>query len=131
MKSRSIVVIGAGVGGIAAAARLAREGMHVTVFEKNPRPGGRCDRFTREGHTFDTGPTLFIMPQGVSKTLMPSFPSFSWSVSPFVAIPPSFDTSNISPYSRPKPKVPEAPMTGFLNSTPQILTLVIYYKLLS
>jgi phytoene desaturase len=63
MKASSAIVIGAGIGGIAAAAHLARRGMHVTVLEKNPRPGGRCDTFTREGHEFDIGPTLFIMPQ--------------------------------------------------------------------
>ncbi len=62
MKSKSVIVIGAGLGGITAAAHLARRGLHVTVLEKNARPGGRCDRFIREGHTFDTGPTLFIMP---------------------------------------------------------------------
>jgi phytoene desaturase len=56
------MVIGAGVGGIAAAAHLARQGLNVTVVEKNPRPGGRCGRFSRDGHHFDTGPTLFIMP---------------------------------------------------------------------
>ncbi len=62
MNQKSILVIGAGLGGIAAAAHLARRGFHVTVLEKNNRPGGRCDRFSREGHHFDTGPTLFIMP---------------------------------------------------------------------
>ena len=62
MKASSAIVIGAGVGGIAAAAHLARRGLHVTVLEKNPRPGGRCDTFTRDGHEFDIGPTLFIMP---------------------------------------------------------------------
>jgi phytoene desaturase len=62
MKSPSAIVIGAGIGGIATAAHLARRGLHVTVFEKNQRPGGRCDHFTREGHRFDTGPTLLIMP---------------------------------------------------------------------
>ena len=62
MKSASVVVIGAGIGGIAIAAHLARRGMHVTVIEKNDRPGGRCDRFTRDGHQFDSGPTLFVMP---------------------------------------------------------------------
>ena len=62
MHQTSVLVIGAGLGGIAAAAHLARRGMRVTVLEKNPHPGGRCDRFVREGHTFDTGPTLFIMP---------------------------------------------------------------------
>jgi len=63
MKSSSAIVIGAGIGGIAAAAHLARRGLHVTVLEKNSRPGGRCDHFSREGHHFDTGPTLLIMPQ--------------------------------------------------------------------
>jgi phytoene desaturase len=62
MSQTSVLVIGAGLGGIAAAAHLARLGMHVTVLEKNPHPGGRCDRFSRGGHTFDTGPTLFVMP---------------------------------------------------------------------
>jgi phytoene desaturase len=62
MKTQSVVVIGAGIGGIAAAAHLARRGMHVTVVEKNARPGGRVDYFAREGHHFDVGPTLFIMP---------------------------------------------------------------------
>ncbi len=62
MKQTSILVIGAGLGGIAAAAHLAQRGLHVTVLEKNPRPGGRCDRFSRSGHHFDSGPTLFIMP---------------------------------------------------------------------
>jgi phytoene desaturase len=62
MKSRTAIVIGAGIGGIAIAAHLARRGIHVTVLEKNRRPGGRCDQFIREGHRFDTGPTLLIMP---------------------------------------------------------------------
>src|SRR5687767_9935086 len=62
MKPRSVIVIGAGVGGITAATQLARHGIKVTVLEKNPRPGGRCDRFSRDGHHFDTGPTLMVMP---------------------------------------------------------------------
>ena len=62
MKASSVVVIGAGIGGIASAAHLARRGLHVTVVEKNAHPGGRCDYFARDGHHFDVGPTLFIMP---------------------------------------------------------------------
>jgi phytoene desaturase len=62
MKPPSVIVIGAGIGGIAIAAHLARRGMHVTVVEKNARPGGRCDHFSRDGHHFDSGPTLFVMP---------------------------------------------------------------------
>jgi phytoene desaturase len=62
MKATSVIVIGAGVGGIAAAAHLAQQGVHVTVLEKNEHAGGRCDQFMRDGHRFDTGPTLFVMP---------------------------------------------------------------------
>jgi phytoene desaturase len=62
MRQTSVLVIGAGLGGIAAAAHLAQRGLHVTVLEKNSHPGGRCDHFSRGGHRFDTGPTLFIMP---------------------------------------------------------------------
>jgi phytoene desaturase len=60
--SGSVIVIGAGVAGITAATHLARAGMHVTVVEKDPVPGGRCGCFVRDGHRFDTGPTLFVMP---------------------------------------------------------------------
>jgi phytoene desaturase len=62
MNTKSVIVIGAGIGGLTAAAHLARSGMRVTVLEKNATTGGRCNRFEREGHRFDTGPTLFVMP---------------------------------------------------------------------
>lgn len=62
------LVIGAGIGGIAAAARLARNGYQVTVLEKNSKPGGRCDRLVRDGHRFDIGPTLFLMPEVFAET---------------------------------------------------------------
>ena len=57
-----MVVIGAGIGGITAAIHLAKRGVQVTILEKNSHAGGRCDRFSRDGHHFDTGPTLFVMP---------------------------------------------------------------------
>ena len=60
--NQSVIVIGAGIGGLCAATHLAHQGLHVTVVEKNSRPGGRCDRISREGHHFDTGPTLLVMP---------------------------------------------------------------------
>lgn len=62
MKSKSVLVIGAGIGGIVAATHLAQHGIKVTVVEKNARPGGRCDRISRDGHHFDAGPTLLVMP---------------------------------------------------------------------
>jgi phytoene desaturase len=62
MSNKNVIVIGAGIGGITAAIHLAKQGLSVTVFEKNSRPGGRCDRISRDGHHFDTGPTLLVMP---------------------------------------------------------------------
>ena len=63
MNGRSAVVVGAGVGGITAATYLAKAGIHVTVVEKDAAPGGRCGRLVHDGHRFDTGPTLFVMPR--------------------------------------------------------------------
>jgi phytoene desaturase len=62
MMSKTVTVIGAGIGGIVAATHLARQGIKVLVIEKNTHAGGRCDHFCREGHHFDTGPTLLVMP---------------------------------------------------------------------
>ena len=68
MENPTAVVIGAGVGGIATAARLARQGYRVNVVEKGERAGGRCDRLVKDGHHFDTGPTLFVMPEIYAQT---------------------------------------------------------------
>jgi phytoene desaturase len=62
MKPKSVIVIGAGIGGVASAIHLAQKGYQVTIIEKNSNPGGRCDRISRDGHIFDTGPTLLVMP---------------------------------------------------------------------
>lgn len=57
-----LVIVGAGVGGLAAAIRLRGQGHAVTVLEKNAAPGGRCNRLQGGGFTFDSGPTLLLMP---------------------------------------------------------------------
>ncbi len=58
-----IAVIGSGIGGIATACRLAAKGHEVTVFEKNASPGGKMSEINLEGYRFDTGPSLFTLPE--------------------------------------------------------------------
>lgn len=57
-----VIVIGAGAGGLAAAARLRVKGYEVTVLEQSSRPGGKLARYERDGFVFDTGPSLFTLP---------------------------------------------------------------------
>ncbi|MCS7094919.1 MAG: phytoene desaturase family protein [Thaumarchaeota archaeon] len=57
-----VVVVGAGFGGLAAAALLAKDGHEVTVIERNDQVGGRAGSFSRDGFNFDTGPTWYLMP---------------------------------------------------------------------
>lgn len=57
------VIIGAGVAGLASAIRLAVQGMQVTVYEKNSYPGGKLSHFSKDGYSFDAGPSLFTRPQ--------------------------------------------------------------------
>lgn len=54
-------VIGAGIGGMSAAIRLAGSGYKVTVFEKNPIAGGKAGSIEFDGFRFDTGPSLLTM----------------------------------------------------------------------
>lgn len=61
--SKKIIVIGSGFSGLAAAATLAKEGMDVTVLEKNATLGGRARQFKVEGFTFDMGPSWYWMPE--------------------------------------------------------------------
>jgi phytoene dehydrogenase-like protein len=57
-----VVVVGAGVGGLAAALRCARAGHAVTVVEAAEAPGGKAGRRELGGYGFDTGPSLLTMP---------------------------------------------------------------------
>jgi phytoene desaturase len=59
---KKVIIIGAGIGGIVAAGSLARKGYHVTIFEKNVHPGGRCGTYVKDGHRFDIGATFLMMP---------------------------------------------------------------------
>jgi 1-hydroxycarotenoid 3,4-desaturase len=61
MAERHIVVVGAGVGGLAAALMLAARGLQVTVLERDTAPGGKLRAFDVDGEPVDAGPTVFTM----------------------------------------------------------------------
>ncbi|WP_413687468.1 phytoene desaturase [Rhodobacter sp. Har01] len=59
------IVVGAGLGGLAAAMRLGAKGYRVTVIDKLDKPGGRASSISKGGHRFDLGPTIVTVPQGL------------------------------------------------------------------
>ena len=62
--TRTVNIIGAGPGGLAAAMLLARAGLHVRILERLDVPGGRTSTIsTPEGFRFDLGPTFFLYPR--------------------------------------------------------------------
>lgn len=60
--TKTVGIIGAGIGGLALAIRLANKGFKVTVFEKNSYPGGKLSEIKLNGFRFDKGPSLLTMP---------------------------------------------------------------------
>ncbi len=63
MPQHKILIIGAGLSGLSAAALLARRGFDVTVLEKNEHPGGAAGLFQQDGFRFDMGPSWYLMPE--------------------------------------------------------------------
>jgi len=61
--TKSAVVIGGGIGGLATAALLAKSGMSVKLFEANEQVGGRASVWEQDGFRFDMGPSWYLMPE--------------------------------------------------------------------
>ncbi len=62
-RKKRAVIVGAGPGGLSTAMLLAKAGLEVHVFEKEPHVGGRTSSIKKDGFTFDLGPTFFMFPQ--------------------------------------------------------------------
>jgi phytoene desaturase len=60
-------VIGSGVAGLAISTRLAIQGYDVSVYERNSTPGGKLGMFQKDGYQFDTGPSLFTVPENIEQ----------------------------------------------------------------
>ena len=67
--TETVIVVGAGLGGLACALHLAGAGRRVVVLERASQPGGRAGRLSVDGFDFDTGPTILTMPELVEEAL--------------------------------------------------------------
>ncbi|BCX14602.1 MAG: phytoene dehydrogenase [Patescibacteria group bacterium] len=63
MNGKKVVVVGGGIGGLATASLLAKDGYSVTLIEKNSTLGGRARKLETGGFTFDMGPSWYMMPE--------------------------------------------------------------------
>jgi len=79
-----VVVIGAGLGGLSAAAHLAGRGHDVTIVERSGAPGGRAAVVAEGGYRLDTGPTVLTMPGLLADT----FAAAGADMADFVTIRP-------------------------------------------
>ncbi|MCB0754950.1 MAG: phytoene desaturase [Flavobacteriales bacterium] len=66
-KPKNVAMIGAGIAGIAAALRLRKQGLEVTVFEANEKLGGKMAEVIGNGFRFDRGPTVLTKPEYVEE----------------------------------------------------------------
>ena len=64
-----INVVGAGLGGLSAAIRLAAQGHQVEIFEAGSSAGGKAGAVTLDGVSVDTGPSVLTMPEVLSELL--------------------------------------------------------------
>jgi phytoene desaturase len=67
VSQQKVLIIGAGIAGIATAIRLAVKGYAVEVFEANDYPGGKLSEIELKGYRFDAGPSLLTMPHYIDE----------------------------------------------------------------
>ncbi len=64
---KTVIVVGAGLGGISAALTLSQRGYDVSIYEKNAKIGGKLNILRAQGYTFDLGPSILTLPQVFEK----------------------------------------------------------------
>ena len=88
-KPESVIIVGAGPGGLAAALLLRRAGLRVKIIERMPRVGGRCSAIEEQGFRFDLGPTFFLYPrvlEGIFRVIDRNL----WDEIPMVRLDPQY-----------------------------------------
>lgn len=88
MSQKKVIIIGAGVAGMAASIRLAHAGFSVDVFEANDFPGGKINSKTIKGYRFDQGPSVFTAPHYIKELY--ELCGVDFSEFPFVELDRSF-----------------------------------------
>jgi len=88
MKDKCLI-IGAGMGGVATALRLAHLGYQVEVYEKLPRPGGRANLIEDAGFRVDPGPTILVMKETFDETYQAVGENLDERV-PFIQLDPNY-----------------------------------------
>jgi phytoene desaturase len=67
--ANKVIIIGAGISGLASAIRLANRNFNVTIIESSDKPGGKIKSFSLNGFRFDTGPSLFTEPHLITELI--------------------------------------------------------------
>ena len=93
MSSRSAIVVGGGIGGLATAALLAKAGMKVDLFEARERVGGRAYIWEQDGFKFDMGPSWYLMPDAFDQFFRLMGTSTSEQLD-LVRLEPAYQTRN-------------------------------------
>jgi phytoene desaturase len=86
---RSVVIVGAGPGGLAAAMLLAHAGVKVTVIDRMPHVGGRTSAIQADGFRFDLGPTFFLYPR-VLERIFSAVGRDLWADVPMTRLDPQY-----------------------------------------
>lgn len=125
------IIIGSGIGGLATAIRLARQGITTIVYESSEKPGGKVSERNIGGFRFDTGPSLLTLPGMVLELLDEDI---QFSVRKLEIITKYFypDGTKLTAYSdvqklaiemNDKLKIPESKVTGYLEKAAKVYEL--------